>query len=398
MAKVSKRTWTYKGDAKTAFVVRYTDQGGVRRQETFEKFKIADARRKEIENQIVNQTHVPIAETVSVAKLADLFLEEIDRRHHVKDRMGGEARAHYRNVVLRHIVPKFGGLLVTEFTAEKAQDWLDASSVRYKNKTIIAFCSTLDMMLKFAVRKRLVGRNVVIEGGVRAAGGARRKLNIPSLANLQHVLPVISAPRIGNERRLCWYNRRVAVGLALFTSMRRGEITGLQWGSVDLVAGSVVIEHSLSYYDGLKGTKTHAGTRTNALAPFVVEALRDLWEFHGRPTTGHVMRSLRGKRLMPSQMWDLWQAVAEKAGYVSEAGTPLWRFHDFRHAAASLLIAEGVTPLHVKTFMGHSSIQTTLGVYGHLFPEDTKVPNAVAAIAERLTNGARTPQKTLNPL
>ena len=46
-------------------------------------------------------------------------------------------------------------------------------------------------------------------------------------------------------------------------------------------------------------------------------------------------------------------------------------FHSLRHAAASLFIAHlGWTPKRLQTVMGHSSIQMTFDLYGHLF-EDT---------------------------
>ena len=42
------------------------------------------------------------------------------------------------------------------------------------------------------------------------------------------------------------------------------------------------------------------------------------------------------------------------------------RFHDLRHTFASLLIQQGESLAYVKDQMGHSSIQVTVEVYGHL--------------------------------
>jgi integrase len=44
------------------------------------------------------------------------------------------------------------------------------------------------------------------------------------------------------------------------------------------------------------------------------------------------------------------------------------RFHDLRHTFASLLIQQGESLAYVKDQMGHSSIQITVDVYGHLVP------------------------------
>jgi integrase len=44
------------------------------------------------------------------------------------------------------------------------------------------------------------------------------------------------------------------------------------------------------------------------------------------------------------------------------------RFHDARHTFASLLLQQGESPAYVKDQLGHSSIQMTVDVYGHLIP------------------------------
>jgi integrase len=45
------------------------------------------------------------------------------------------------------------------------------------------------------------------------------------------------------------------------------------------------------------------------------------------------------------------------------------RFHDLRHSAATLLIAQGVHPRTVMGILGHSQIATTMNTYGHVLPE-----------------------------
>jgi integrase len=59
------------------------------------------------------------------------------------------------------------------------------------------------------------------------------------------------------------------------------------------------------------------------------------------------------------------------------------RFHDLRHTAASLLIAVGTPPLYVKERLGHSSIATTMNLYGHAFPSmDASVADSLDAMYE----------------
>ena len=51
------------------------------------------------------------------------------------------------------------------------------------------------------------------------------------------------------------------------------------------------------------------------------------------------------------------------------AGLPTLRFHDLRHSAVPLWIAMGANLLQVSRWLGHSTVQITADVYGHLFPE-----------------------------
>ena len=55
-----------------------------------------------------------------------------------------------------------------------------------------------------------------------------------------------------------------------------------------------------------------------------------------------------------------------------DAGLRRVRFHDLRHTFASLLLQQGESLAYVKDQMGHSSIQVTVDIYGHLVPGDNR--------------------------
>jgi integrase len=47
---------------------------------------------------------------------------------------------------------------------------------------------------------------------------------------------------------------------------------------------------------------------------------------------------------------------------------PAIRFHDLRHTAATLLLAQGVDPRTIMETLGHSQISLTLNTYSHVLP------------------------------
>jgi len=48
------------------------------------------------------------------------------------------------------------------------------------------------------------------------------------------------------------------------------------------------------------------------------------------------------------------------------------KFHSIRHSFASLLLSNGQSPVYVKEQLGHSSIQITVDIYGHLIPSSNR--------------------------
>ena len=50
------------------------------------------------------------------------------------------------------------------------------------------------------------------------------------------------------------------------------------------------------------------------------------------------------------------------------AHIPNVRFHDLRHTAATLLLAQGVDPRTIMETLGHSQISLTLNTYSHVLP------------------------------
>ena len=72
------------------------------------------------------------------------------------------------------------------------------------------------------------------------------------------------------------------------------------------------------------------------------------------------------------------------AGITIDPKHPKYGLHSLRHAAASLFIEQGFSPKRVQALLGHSTIQMTFDVYGHLFPSADGDQVAMSHLQARL--------------
>ena len=64
-------------------------------------------------------------------------------------------------------------------------------------------------------------------------------------------------------------------------------------------------------------------------------------------------------------------------GFSGKYDLPEIRFHDLRHTAGSLLLAQGVNIKQIQEFLDHSDVTTTLNIYMHT-DEEAKKETAAA--------------------
>jgi integrase/recombinase XerD len=73
----------------------------------------------------------------------------------------------------------------------------------------------------------------------------------------------------------------------------------------------------------------------------------------------------RGQALSYPAVYDLVRRLRKRTGVDFD---PHW----FRHSAATRMLRDGVPVEVVSKVLGHSSVTTTLSVYGHLTAEDAR--------------------------
>ena len=233
---------------------------------------------------------------------------------------------------------------------------------RLSPRSVAMIREVLRSALNTAVRMQMIERNpAALAEGPRQVKPERRMLTVEEARAL---LEAVKADRLAALYRL-----------AISLGMRQSEIIGLRWQDVDLEAGTLRVRQTLQRIGKeivVKEPKTERSRRTLALSPTLVKALiahKDAQAFERKKgglywqDSGFVFTSATGTAL------DARNLVREFKRHLKAAGLPEeTRFYDLRHAAASLLIAEGLPIPAVSAMLGHALTSTTLNVYAHVLP------------------------------
>ena len=151
---------------------------------------------------------------------------------------------------------------------------------------------------------------------------------------------------------------------ALGTGLRQGELLALRWDDVDLERGELVVRHTLQ-----RGTltlaqpKTERARRVLRLPRRVTSALRDHRARQSVvPLSGLIFANGDGTPLQSRSVTRRLQVI------LRNLGLPHQRFHDLRHAFATVMIESGEDLGVLSSILGHADLSTTADVYAHLAP------------------------------
>lgn len=175
------------------------------------------------------------------------------------------------------------------------------------------------------------------------------------------------------------------VGTALYLGMRQGEILGLRWRDVDLERRVLRVTGALQRVPlnerqdpDVRSTLVEPKTKRSRRSLRIPAPLVDLLAMQ--------RQRQREDRLRLGAAWT--ESISglvftRPTGYPMEptgvthrfeeglrrAGLPVRRFHDLRHAAATLMLASGTELKVVSAVLGHSTIGITADTYADVLQE-----------------------------
>lgn len=281
-------------------------------------------------------------------------------------------------------------------------EWLDTSvRLRLKPRTVASYKNTCDLYIRPAigriqlsklgprdvarmlasltersnlssttVRYAFVVLKIALGRAVKTGRTARNvALLVDAPARAKHELQPLTLEEIGVfQSAIAGHKFEALFLMAVGTGLREGELLGLTWPDVDLDAGIVTVRHTLDRTSRTLGEPKTERSRRVLMLPLPVtaallrhrsrqdadRAVARVWS-----TVGFVFASAVGGPIDAGRVTQALHDVLTKAGIRHQ------RFHDLRHAYATLQLEAGADLFHVSRALGHANISTTSDVYAH---------------------------------
>lgn len=302
----------------------------------------------------------------------------------------------YQHLLNSRILPKLGDVPLEDLTPALLTDWMislrsaprkttrkpdeqlahprakseklisDAQASRpLSASTIQHYYTCMEAMLSTAVRMGYLEHNPM----ERVKRPKTRKAEVKTMSEMDAVVLIADLESCPNRQL------RLAVLLALTCGLRLGEVGALRYQDVDWDAGTLRIRAAHKYTPEAGSfedtTKTAASDRLITLPPTMVTILREaMWDDveqseinpkwkQARPAVCYIVHARDGTQLHHDTPSKWWREYADAHGY------PGLRFHDLRHAHASILVSHSIDVAAVASRMGHGDATVTLRTYAH---------------------------------
>ena len=272
-------------------------------------------------------------------------------------------KARNLSILRVHVLPHWSDVPVNRITTRDVEAWvvwLDASETDPDRKTlapatVVKIVAVFHTALNVAVRHGNLRTNP-------AASVPRPRVPESDMLFLDeqevNALAAAVPPRY-----------RAVILLAAWTGMRAGEVWGLKRKRLNTLTGKLTVAETLVSVDGVglvtETPKTHK-PRTVLLPPFLRRELdAHLSEFTEGGTGPDALVFTRPGG-NPVAQTDFLRYVFRPAvrSALPERLHGL-RFHDLRHTAASLMIAQKLSFKFIADQLGHEDIRMTVNRYGH---------------------------------
>lgn len=285
----------------------------------------------------MGEHHAKVVNHMTYAEWNDLYFQLYKRRIKPKTRESYDRLGEL-------LAPILGAVDLTAITPDHIQAALISVELQTGSRQAQLAYTLLRASLQRALRSGHIERNPV--DAVDKPEHEAQKGRAIKGADWDRLQPVIRAD--------------VALALAAFAGLRRGELLALRREDVDFDAGMIHVRRQLVRVKGQLVEQT----------PKSAAGQRDVWILPQLlPVLAAACRLLHPKtRLVacaPETLNHYWRRLQ-----IDEGIAQPYRLHDLRHTYATRLVAAGCDMAAVRYSLGHSSIKLTLDTYSHIDGDD----------------------------
>ena len=234
-----------------------------------------------------------------------------------------------RQRITKVLVPYFGKKLLQDLTAKDVEDFRQERGKGRAVATVNVDHNILKHILKQAMKRDLLTRNVASLVAAPKPKNARNRVLEPEEWNRLYS----AAPE--------WFKPVLLTGY--HTGMRLEEILGLTWDRVDLEKGRMFLPGALT---------KNGEAREVPLTPFLKRTLQHLREHNGVTRISGLVFQKRGGKL--NHTYRIVRQLCQ------EQKIEDFVFHDLRHCAVTNLADAGVDTETIMKIVGHSSVEMFL--------------------------------------
>lgn len=263
-------------------------------------------------------------------------------------------------VARNYLVPRFGNYRLNAITASEVRKMMSEEMAqtegRLSNSAIRRHVLVMRVILEAAVADGRIAKNPA--SAVRLPPEDSREMRFLEPEEIAHLVGTIEE------------HYRPMVLTAAYVGLRWGELIGLATENIDLDDHRIRVERQLQEVHGqmvFGPPKTRAGIRSVTIPKSLSEILAPHLESAPVVASGLAFPGPKGGPLRAPSFRKVWRRACERAGF-DDGPLEGLVFHELRHTAAALAIAQGAHPMAIKERLGHASITTTLDRYGGLFP------------------------------
>ncbi len=360
-----------------SYCLKYRTPGGKQKWESYRTEWEAQERRLEILEQLKNESY---AEPKAIT-FKDFAEKWIEQRLSIR----GSTASAYGSVINTHLIPYFGKTKLAQIRPGTVQKFvMDLCRKNVSNKTV----RNATILLR-GILASPKGFSAVQQGLIRYDPTVGVELPRVDPKEI-FLITVKQAWKLINAAAEFGRDAHGLVYLGVNTGLRRGEVLAVSFCDVDWDRKELLVSRSVSKFRAkdkyhrwvwkLGPTKSRKSRRRIGLNDEVIKVLANLRETAANPD-GLIFSKPDGQHIDPDYFDALFEKVRTKAKLTEV------RFHDLRHFFASMLIAQGESPKYICDQLGHSSVQVTFDIYGHLFP--TARQEAAQKFQEAMLIGSR---------